>query len=108
MQLLPAIVQAASKCEAHIVRCARIYSTDVALLEVDPFAIRIDLQPHSHSVERYTLIVRRRSGSKNNRLNDGITARKIDQPYPRLLLWRVQGRAHSKLIAARLNLKRNR
>ena len=31
----------------------------------------------------------------------------IDQPYARLLLRRVQGRAHSELIAARLNLKWN-
>ena len=98
MRLGAGIIQAAGDRDADIVRRPRIDAAEVALLEIDALAHRIDARAHRHPVEGNALLVGFPGRSQDDRVDHRIAARHAEQPDAVLVGGRLQRGAQGELL----------
>src|SRR5262245_23164527 len=107
MRLGAGVVEAPGDRDTDVVRWARIETAEIALFKIDTFSFRIQACAHRYAVDRYSLVISGCAGGNYDRVNYGIVSRHAKEPGAISIGCRLQCRAHGKLVAARLNLKRH-
>ncbi len=100
------IVEAAGDGDGDIVRRPRIDAAEVALLEIDALADRVDAHARHRAVERESFVIALAGTRQDDRIDHRIVTRHAEQPNPVLSRRRFQRSAHGELVAVSLHLER--
>ena len=80
MRLGAGIIQAAGDGDADIVRRPRIDAAEIALIEIDALAHRIDARANRRPVDGDAFLVGRPRRTQDDRIDHRIAARHVEQP----------------------------
>src|SRR3974390_2697759 len=105
MRIGARIIEPAGYREADVVSGPGITAAEITLIDVDPLAIGIDAGANGQTIDGYSLVISRRTGRDDDRIDHRISTRHVERPGPVRVGRRLQRGTHGELVAARLHLK---